>query len=128
MGAEKITTKEYNGVNWEIYYLKSGNFNLNYNIDPVTPQFQSGYFCFASGKNGDYVIGIKSGLLIQNNSVDSELFKDYVEPFLNNITLKDPENNLKEYQIINSTKESYNYLKNFVKNNGWEEIKDYNVY
>jgi len=60
--------------------------------------------------------------------MDTELFEKYLEPLLNNITLKDSQNLPKEYQIINSTKEDYDRAINNIRQYGWETIKNNMMY
>ncbi|MBZ9570253.1 hypothetical protein KQY27_01660 [Methanobrevibacter sp. TMH8] len=128
MSSEKLATKEYNDVQWEIYYSDPNSFNLKYELSKGISTDRSGYLCFASGKNGDYFVTVSSGAVHSNNSIDTDLFENYVEPLLNNITLKDPENPPKEYKILNSTKEEYDWINNYINQNGWEAIKDYMSY
>lgn len=123
MNGQKVVTKEYNGVKWDVYYLVPGPFNVEYQNGGWFIS-QSGYLCFASGKNGDYMIAISSGGVHSNSSMDTDLFENYLEPLLNNITLKDPQNPPKEYQFLNSTKEDYDLISNYAKQNGWDEIKN----
>jgi len=119
LGAKKIATEEYNGVKWEIYYLDSDAYKKLFNNRTMN---QSGYICFASGKNGDYGVSIGSENVNSDNSLNSDLFKNYVEPLLKSITLKDPDNAPKEHQFMNMTNEEFNYFKNYVKSNGWDGL------
>jgi len=127
-GGEKIDSKEYNGVQWEIYYCRSTGFSTVFESAENFFIPQPGYLCFASGKNGDYFISISSGKVHSNSSMDTELFEKYLEPLLNNITLKDSQNPPKEYQIINSTKEDYDNAINNIGQYGWETIKNNMMY
>lgn len=124
LGAEKVIAREYNGVDWEIYYLDSEFGYFDYRLFPSLSIPQFGYMCFASGKNGDYFITVTSGAVHSNSSTDSDLFENYLEPLLNNTTLKDPQNPPKEYQTLNVTKEEYDTVTNYVKQNGWEALKN----
>ena len=127
--AENIVIKEYGGVVWEIYYLKHNSGNIWYKLSQnmLTAKL-SGYLCFASGENGDYFIAIRSGSVYSNNSMDSDLFKNYVEPLVNNITLKDPQNPPKEYQILDLTKEDYDITYSYIKQKGWKIVDNMYVY
>lgn len=121
MDTEKIVEKDYNGTKWDIYYL---NYHSSMSYDNQGFYFVApGYICFASGVNGDYFVAVSSGAVNVNNSMDSDLFKYYLEPLLQNITLKDPSNPPKEYEILNSTKEDYDMVSSYVKQNGWETMK-----
>jgi hypothetical protein len=128
LGLKKIDTKDYEGVKWDIYYLDADITNnkvksMNTDDLNVTPFGNtSGYFCFASGKNGDYCVAVGSENVSSDNSLNSELFKNYVEPLLKSITLKDPQNPPKEYQYANMTKEEYDLLNKYVKDNGWDSL------
>lgn len=114
-GLKKIATKEYNGVNWDIYPVDPKS-------NPILNGSSSGYMMFASGKTGEYVIAVSSNTVNSDSSLNSDLFTNYVEPLLSSITLKDPQNPPKEYQFMNVTESDYNLVKNFVKTNGWSAI------
>lgn len=123
-GVKKIDIKEYNGNKWEIYYLDADSA---YNISKTNAEFtlnQSGYLCVASGENGYYGITISSNNknASSDNSLNSELFKNYVEPLLKSLTLKDPKNPPKEYQFLNMTKKEYDLTKKYIKENGWDTV------
>jgi hypothetical protein len=121
-GLEKVATEEYNGVKWDIYYLDLDLLD-NASDDIISSFFDSsGYVCFASGKNGDYIILVNSPTVSSDNSTDSDLFKNYLEPLLKSITLKDPQNAPKEYELLNTTKEDYDLILNYIRDNGWEAI------
>ena len=94
LGGGKITTKEYNGVKWDIYYSRGG------------------YSCIASGKNGDYCVHVNGFNVSHDRTLNSDLFKNYVEPLLNSITLKDS-NPPKEYEVCGIPIDEYN---NFMQN------------
>ncbi|MDL2271284.1 hypothetical protein LJC03_05730, partial [Methanobrevibacter sp. OttesenSCG-928-I08] len=54
-----------------------------------------------------------------DEELNSELFTDYVEPFLESITLKEPSNPPKENQFYNLTESEFDLLKNYIETNGW---------
>jgi len=117
---KKVATKEYNGNKWDIYHFNGIDYKSKFNsiISLGFPGFV--YLCSASGENGEYLVIVESSYVVSDDTLDSDLFKNYCEPFLNTITLKNPTNPPKEYQILDISLNDYNTLKNFVKNNGWD--------
>ena len=79
-----------------------------------------GYLCVASGKNGDYFIEVSSLMLNADETLQSELFFKYTKPLLESIKFKDPENPPKEYQQLSLEKEEFDYVKQFIKEYGWD--------
>jgi len=116
LGLKKISTQTYNGIEWDIYY-ESPEFTKNYYNESF-----HGYMFATSGKNGDCYVEVSSDKIIANGSLESDLFKEFAEPLLNSIILKDPKNPPKEYQFWNMTKLDYDYLKEHVKKNGWAKV------
>jgi len=117
LGAKKIATKEYNNVKWDIYYINPKDIkNWDDDLDN-----RSRYLAITSGKNGDYGITIASDLKF-NETLDSDLFTDYVEPLLNSIFLKDPKDPIKQHKIMNMSETDFNLIKTQVKENGWDSI------
>lgn len=124
LGVEKVDTVEYNGVHWEIYYFHNSYVSMEYKSYVGLTGSCPGYLCFASEKEGDYLIAVSSGAVHSNSSKNTKLFKEYLEPLLNNITLKDSQNPPKEYQLVNSTKENYDIVNNYIRQYGWDDFKD----
>lgn len=57
----KLATKDYNGNKWNIYYLDTNSLkNSSVNIGISSFYTGAGYFCFASGKTGDYMVIVGS--------------------------------------------------------------------
>jgi len=113
-GAKKIATQTYNGIEWNIYFITPTVYKNIYNESGY------GYFCVASGKNGDYCIEVSSQMLKADEALQSDLFTKYTKPLLESIKFKEPENPPKEYQMIDIGEKEYNYIKEY----GWESYWD----
>lgn len=123
LNLNKLATKEVNGVQWDIYYMDINSFkNTPFSTGLSSSDTGAMYLCFASGKTGDYMVIVGSDVVSSDNSIDSDLFKNYVEPLLQSITLKDPQNSQGEYKFFNMTEVDYNNVKNFVNTNGWDAV------
>ena len=114
MGAKKIPPQTYNGIEWNIYVITPPLYKELFNESAY------GYLCVASGKNGDYFVEVSSLTLIADESLQSDLFTKYTKPLLESIEFKDPENPPKEYQQLGLGKEEYDYLKQYIKEYGWD--------
>jgi len=124
-GVKKIATEEYNNIKWDIYYLDANiaNNKSKSSFNSSDDLNASGYFCFASGKNGDYgILVMGSENISSDSSLNSDLFKNYIEPLLKSTTLKDPKNPPKEYQFAYMTKEEYDFINKYIKENGWDSF------
>jgi len=114
MGAKKITPQTYNGIVWNIYVISPPVYKEIFNESAY------GYLCVASGKNGDYFIEVSSLMLNADETLQSELFIRYTKPLLESIEFKDPENPPSEYLQLDFRKEGFDYVKQYVKEYGWD--------
>lgn len=96
-GFEKIESKTFNGTKWDIYFLKTPLFfdsqRNNIAIFSVTnSSFYYNYYCVSHKNGAAYFAIIGSNKVRGDNSLNSDLFEDFVEPLLNTIKLKNSDN------------------------------------
>jgi hypothetical protein len=63
------------------------------------------------------MIVINSETLEADNTMNSDLFKNFASPLLESIVLKDPQGVPEEYEFFNISKEDYNQVYDYIKNN-----------
>lgn len=113
IGLKKISTQTYNDVKWDIYYA-GPEFGVA--IDNNT---YSGYLCIGHGKDAIYYAEISSYNVKPDETLNSELFEDYVKPLLESLTLTDPQDPPEEYEFYNMSESDFETMESFVEANGW---------
>ena len=118
LGVKKISDYEYNGINWTVYY-----FDAKANSKSINGTSKiNGYCCVASRDGIDYLISVSSDKIPSNNSTDSELFKNYVKPLIESLTLKKTQNVPYLYEWWGFKEEEFNMMVNNAKENGFDSI------
>ncbi|MDR2967291.1 MAG: hypothetical protein LBU74_05030 [Methanobacteriaceae archaeon] len=106
-GFQTVESKTYNNVKWHIYFLKTQRSSTTFNNENSTifetPIFYYNYIC-ASKQNGTYYfIFIFSPKVLGNESLNSDLFSNYVEPLLKTIKIKNIDNAPTFQELFKST-------------------------
>jgi len=90
-GFQKVESKSYNNVEWNVYFLKtlrSSNVpDENSNISD-SPIFYYNYLCTTNQNGTDYFILLLSPKVTGSTSLNSDLFSNHVKPLLETIELK----------------------------------------
>ena len=94
-GFQKVESKSYNNITWEIYFLKTlrtskipTNENSTISESPI---IYYNYVCTANQNGADYFIFLFSPKVTGSELLTSDLFKNYVDPLLQSIQLKNVE-------------------------------------
>lgn len=91
-GFEKVESKSYNNIKWDVYFLKtSRSSNISNNGNSIFSGSTISYYnyvCTANHNGADYFIFLFSPKVTGSKSLNSVLFSDYVEPLLGSIKLK----------------------------------------
>jgi hypothetical protein len=118
-GMSKISSKDYNGNTWDIYYLDLKNAPGYFGSLSIG----TGYF-LKTNKNGvDYIVAVTSYKTKTDNTLDSELFTGYVDPLVSSLTLKDVPNAPEIYKLLGMSKSQFNTVVKYVETNGWDSVK-----
>jgi len=91
-GFQQMESKTYNNIEWDIYFLKTAktsNFHNNENSTIFeSPIFYYNYVCTTSQNGTDYFIFLYSNKVTGSESLNSDLFSNYVDPLIESINLK----------------------------------------
>ncbi|MDR2967243.1 MAG: hypothetical protein LBU74_04785 [Methanobacteriaceae archaeon] len=113
-GMKKISSENYNGQNWDIYFL---NFN---DMPDLFKSYDSGYLLVTTKNDVDYIVMVSSFKVTSDTSLDSELFTSYINPLMKTITLKNAYNAPEIYKFMDISKEEFNTMVKYIDANGWD--------
>lgn len=94
-GFQKVESKSYNNVTWDVYFLKTSRSSniTNYENSTISrsPIFYYNYVCTTNQNGADYFIFLFSPKVTGSISLNSDLFSNYVEPLLKSVKIKNVE-------------------------------------
>jgi hypothetical protein len=118
MGSKKVSDYEYNGTRWEVYYWDTKSNSKFYN---ETTNF-SGYFITADKDGNSYNIVVESDMISSNDSIDSELFQNYVKPLIESLNFKKISNVPSAHHYWGLTEEEFDNMIDFGNNEGFDSF------
>ncbi|MDD5959704.1 MAG: hypothetical protein PUC09_03550 [Methanobrevibacter wolinii] len=117
-GLKEPEVREYNGVNWTIYYSQAvPNTNASVNNSSKIQQQHTYdvYICEAFKDNQSYLIYVVSnGTVKCDGSTYCDLYTNYIEPLLKSIELKHSNDVPKINDTLGVSRSDYNKLVNYV--------------
>lgn len=115
-GMPSLEYREYNGVNWTIFYsqaVPTTQANNTTNNSSQTPY--NVYICSAQVDGQSYLIYVVSNGTVQcDGSTYCDLYEDYIEPLLDSIELKHSNNAPKINELLGISQSEYNTLTKYV--------------
>jgi hypothetical protein len=106
-GFQKMESKSYNNVKWDIYFLKTSrsynvpNENSTFSESPI---FYYNYVCTTNQNGVDYFIFLFSPKIIGSTSLNSDLFSNHVKPLLETVKIKEGDYVPTVQEIFKSTR------------------------
>lgn len=130
-GFSKLGNKTYNGVNWEVY--STTNVDNNSLMKNVTSTFSKynviscthGYVFITNKNNVTYVTDVATNSTNASNTTfdfNSDLYKNYVEPYMNSIELKNSDNITSLADVWGISDEQYNLIVQYINNGSFDSF------
>ena len=106
-GFQKVESKLYNDVKWDVYFLKtskSSNIPDENSNSYQPPIFYYNYVCTTNQNGANYFILLSSPKVIGSTSLNSDLFNNHLIPLLETIEVKNIEHVPTVQDVLKSTR------------------------
>lgn len=136
-GFSSLGTKNYNGVDWEVYSTsKIENNSVISNLSSELAKYNivscdNGYIFVCSQNNITYLADVSINATNASNTTydfNSDLYKNYAEPYMNSMELKNANNVTSLADTWNISDEQYNLIVQYINNLDENNSSAYNLF